>query len=54
MGIRLILGLRIEMGISKNKGTPKFIMENPIKVDDLGVPLFLETLIYWEYNYQLI
>ncbi len=32
------------------------IMENPIKMDDLGVPLFLETpmsqlvlfLLYWE------
>ncbi len=23
-----------------------FIMENPIKMDDLGVPLFLETLIF--------
>ena len=22
-------------------------MENPIKMDDLGVPLFLETPIYW-------
>ena len=34
------------MGVSKNRGTPKWmvkIMENPIKVDDLGVPLFLET-----------
>ena len=36
------------MGVSKNKGTPKWmvkIMENPIKMDDLGVPLFLETSI---------
>ena len=24
-----------------------FIMENPIKIDYLGVPLFLETSIYW-------
>ena len=38
------------MGVSKNRGgkPPKmdgFIMENPIKMDDLGVPLFLETPI---------
>ena len=36
------------MGVSKNRGTPKWmvkIMETPIKMDDLGVktPLFLET-----------
>ena len=34
------------MGVSKNRGTPKWmvkIMENPIKMDDLGVPLFSET-----------
>ena len=24
-----------------------FIMENPIKMDDLGVPLFLETPTKW-------
>ena len=34
------------MGVSKNRGTPKWmvkLIENPIKMDDLGVPLFLET-----------
>ena len=37
--------------LRKNRGkTPKMdgenFMENPIKMDDLGVPLFLETPIY--------
>ena len=40
----------MQMGVSKNRGgPPKWmvkIMENPIKMDDLGVPLFLETPIY--------
>ena len=33
------------MGVSKNSGTPKWMvyMENTIKMDDLGVSLFLET-----------
>ena len=35
----------VDVGVSKNNGTQNrwFIRENPIKMDDLGVPLFLET-----------
>ena len=36
------------MDVSKTRGIPKwmvYFMENPIKIDDLGVPLFLETPI---------
>ncbi len=38
-------------GVSKNSGTPKWMMKimvpNPIKMDDLGLPLFLETPIFF-------
>ena len=38
----------IYMGDAINGGTPiaeRFIMEHPLKMDDLGVPLFQETSI---------
>ena len=40
---------RIYMGVSKNKVPQNgwFIRANPIKMDDLGVSLFLETPILW-------
>ena len=39
------------LGVSKKSGIPKWmvynlIMEDPIKMDDLGVPLFSETSIW--------
>ena len=51
----LNLGLTVKhhhlMGVSKNRGTPKWMvyswkLENPIKMDVLGVPLFSETSIF--------
>ena len=40
------------MGVSINGGTPKWmiIRENPIKMDDLGVPPFQETSIQCPIN----
>ena len=39
------------MGVSKNRGTPKWmvkIMENPIKMDDLGG----KTPYFWKHPYM--
>ena len=33
--------------LQKQETNMGFLMENPIKMDDLGVPLFLETSV-WE------
>ena len=37
--------MKENVGVSKNRGIPKWMVYNgtPINMDDLGVPLFLET-----------
>ena len=57
MFIIIFIIYTLYMGVSKNSGTPKWmvkIMENPIKMNDLGVPLFLETPIYvFKFTYDM-
>ena len=47
MGVSNHSGVDVDMGVSKNSGTPKWMVYkgNPNKMDDLGIPLFLETPI---------
>ena len=44
------------MDVSKNRGTPKWMVYNEklIEMDDLGVPLFLETSIYFYHFLPLL
>ena len=47
----LTLVINQDVGVSKNRGTPKWmvkIMENPVEMDDLGgcFPPFLETSMF--------
>ena len=44
------LGCLGYMGVSKNRGTPKwmvYFMENPIQMDDLG-----KTTYFWKHPYR--
>ena len=47
MGWSTVVLRHVNVGVSKNRGkTPKmdgFLRKTHIKMDDLGVPLFLET-----------
>ena len=44
-----VIHSELHTGVSKNRGTPKWMVykENPIKMDDLGVPPFSETSILY-------
>ncbi len=45
-----------DMGVSKNSGTPKWMVYtgNPIRMDDLGVLLFLETPTYMKWKGHIL
>ena len=48
--VRPYHGYRNHLGVSINGGTPKWLVyrENPIKMDDLGVPPFMKTPIWFK------
>ena len=50
-GVPFLEGLRKIEVFPKKGGTPKWMVYNgkPYKMDDLGVPLFLETSIHWKH-----